>query len=86
MSRQLIETSLVWAKRGNKITRKYRCTTGPRKGRTVADIAQCNAPIDLKKRQTLKRMTAQQGSRIRRKTQKTKRLNPASRLVRQLNK
>jgi len=35
--------------------RKYRCTTGPRKGRVVAKAATCNAPKNMKASNTLKR-------------------------------
>ena len=41
----LIETKIVWAKKGkNKITRKYRCTFGKRKGRAVSSPGQCPIP------------------------------------------
>jgi hypothetical protein len=33
--------------RGHTV-RKYRCTTGPRKGRVVAKAATCNAPKNVK--------------------------------------
>ena len=44
------ETKLVFAKRGQKVVKKFRCTVGKRKGRIVANPSQCAAPIDLKKR------------------------------------
>ena len=34
----------VFGKSGNKTVRKYRCTSGPRKGRIVAKAATCGAP------------------------------------------
>ena len=37
-----------------KVTRKFRCTSGPRKGRIVAKMSTCHAPIDAQKK---KRMT-----------------------------
>jgi hypothetical protein len=82
----LVETKMVWAKTGKKVTRKYRCTFGKRKGRVVADPSQCSKPVDMKKRFTLRRTTAQKGSRMTRKAQRTKRTNPASKMVRALNK
>lgn len=82
----LIETKLVWARRGNKIARKYRCTFGKRKGRIVASPSQCSKPVDMKKRFTLRRTKAQKGSRMTRKAQRTKRTNPASKMVRALNR
>lgn len=88
--RELFSTSLnerqVWAKSGKKLVRKYRCTAGSRKGRTVSSMSQCFAAPDIKKRATLKRTKARLGSKIVRKTRKTKRVNPMSKLVRKLNK
>ena len=85
-SETLIETKMVWARKGKKIARKFRCTFGKRKGRVVANPSQCSAPIDMKKRFTLRRTKAQKGSRMTRKAQRTKRTNPASKMVRALNK
>ena len=83
----LIETKLVWAKKGkNSITRKYRCSFGKRKGRVVASPMQCSAPIDMKKRFSLKKTRARLGSKMVRKAKKTKRFNPASKRVRALNR
>ena len=46
---EVIESKLVWARKGKSITKKYRCTFGKRKGRLVASPSQCSAPIYLKK-------------------------------------
>ena len=87
VSEPLIETNIVWAKKGkNNITRKYRCSFGKRKGRVVATPMQCSAPIDMKKRFQLKKTKARLGSKMARKAKKTKRFNPASKRVRALNK
>jgi hypothetical protein len=82
----VIENRMVWKKRGNKVVRAVRCTSGPRKGRTVSTSSQCNKAIDQKKRLNMKRTKATKGRRMARKANKTKRLNPASRMVRTLNK
>ena len=82
----IAETKMVWARRGQKIVRKYRCTFGRRKGRVVANMSQCSAPLDIKKRFTLRRTKARMGSRIQRKIQRTKKINPASKRVARLNK
>lgn len=79
------ETRTVWAKRGGKLKRVYRCTSGARKGRTVSTPAQCYAPIDMKRRQTLKRTKSRLGQRLQRKAQRTKRYHPVSRRLRTLN-
>ena len=82
----VVEAKLVYGKRGNKVVRKFRCTVGKRKGRVVSEPSQCAKPIDHKKRFTLKKTKARMGARITKKAQRTKRLNPASRILRQLNK
>ena len=82
----VIEAQLVWARKGNKIARKYRCAVGQRAGRLVSNPSQCGAPIDIKKRMTLRRTKARMGKRMTRKAQKTKKFNPASKAVQRLNK
>lgn len=77
---------MVWARSGNKIVRKYRCTSGQRKGRIVSKPDQCSAPINLKKRMTLKKTKAAKGARMSRKSKKTKRINPASQRLKRLNR
>jgi hypothetical protein len=83
---EIFEARMVWRKMGNKIKRAVRCTSGRRKGRVVSNPSQCSAPINMKKRMTLKRTKAKMGKRLSRKSQRTKRLNPASKRLRQLNK
>lgn len=82
----ICETKIAWAKRGNKVVRKYRCSSGPRKGRVVSSPAQCFAAPDIKKRNKLKMTKARLGARMARKSKKTKRINPASKRVARLNK
>jgi len=81
-----IDEKQVWARKGKSVVRKYRCTGGRRKSRVVSSPTQCFAPIDLKKRASLKKTKARLGSRITRKAKRTKKVNPASKLVRRLNK
>lgn len=82
----LLEARMVWRRSGKKIKRAVRCTSGRRKGRVVSSPAQCSAPINMKKRMTLKKTKARMGKRLSRKSNRTKRLNPASRRLRSLNK
>lgn len=82
----VVENRMVWRKVGNKVVRAVRCTSGRRKGRVVSKPQQCSAPINMKKRMTIKKTRAKMGARITRKSQRTKRMNPASRRVRALNK
>jgi hypothetical protein len=80
------EAKMVWARKGKQIARKFRCTVGNRKGRVVSNPSQCFAPVDLKKRYTLKRTKARHGAKMARKAKRTKKFSAASRMVRQLNK
>ena len=82
----VVEAQLVWARKGNKIVRKFRCSVGQRKGRVVSDPSQCAKPIDMKKRMTLRKTKAKMGARIAKKAQRTKRMNPASKAIQRINK
>lgn len=82
----VMEAKMVWAKRGKKIVRKVRCTSGPRKGRMVSNAGQCSKPINLKKRMTLKKTKAKMGKRMTRRAARTKRRNPVSKRVARLNR
>lgn len=81
-----LEEKQVWARSGKNVVRKYRCTSGRRKGRVVAKMAQCFAAPDLKKSKTLKVTKARLGPRLARKIKRTKKINPASKRVQSLNK
>lgn len=81
-----LDEKQVWARSGKQVVRKYRCSGGKRNGRVVSSMSQCYAPIDIKKRMTLRKTKAKQGARMVRKTRKTKRVNPASKRVQRLNK
>ena len=81
-----LDEKRIWARSGKKVVRKFRCTSGRRKGRVVAKIGQCFAAPDMKKRFTLKRTKAKLGNRMARKARKTKRTNAASKAVQRLNK
>ena len=87
MLRRLDESGkLVWARSGNKVIKKYRCTAGRKKGRLVKAISDCGKFPDIKKRFRFKKLLNQKGARLRRKARRTKKMNPASRRVQQLNK
>jgi|TARA_B110000908_G_C9916453_1_gene297640 hypothetical protein len=75
---QSINEKQVWARKGTKLVRKYRCTGGQRNGRVVAEPTQCFAPINIKQRALMKRTRARLGKKMSRKANKTKRTNPAS--------
>jgi hypothetical protein len=82
----LPESRLIFGRKGNKVVKKYRCSFGRKKGRIVSNPSVCSAPLDIKKRFTLKKTRAKMGQRIIRKTLRTKRFNPASRRVAAMNK
>lgn len=81
-----LDEKQVWAKRGQKVVRKFRCTSGPRTGRVVSDVGQCYAAPDIEKRLRLKMTKARLGGKMARKARRTKRVNKASIAVRKLNK
>ena len=81
-----INEKQIWGRRGSTTVRKYRCTSGMRKGRIVATAAQCFAAPNIKARFALKRTRAKLGKKMTRKAQRTKRTNPASRRLKALNK
>ena len=82
----IVDEKVAWKRRGNKIMRQFRCSSGPRKGRVVANPAQCFKPIDIKKRMTLRKTKAKMGSRLQRKAGRTKNFNPISRRLKSLNR
>lgn len=76
----------IWARSGNKTVRKYRCTSGSRKGRIVAKPSTCTAPKNFSKAQTLKRTKARRGGMIKTFSKRTKKYNPASKRLRTMNR
>tara|TARA_R110000868_G_scaffold25269_3_gene98606 strand:+ start:48 stop:329 length:282 start_codon:yes stop_codon:yes gene_type:complete len=83
---ETIDEGMAWGKSGNKVVRKFRCTSGKRKSRVVSSPAQCFAAPDIKKRIKLKMTKARLGARMARKAKKTKRVNPASKRIAAMNK
>jgi hypothetical protein len=76
----------IWGRRGARLVRKYRCTSGRRKNRIVATPAQCFAAPNIKARIRMKQLRKRLGAKMMRKAQRTKRVNPASRVLRRLNR
>jgi len=77
---------MVFSRAGNKLKTKWRCTSGPRKGRVVSNAKDCDAPIDQAKRAQMKKTRKTKSKQAARKSAKTKRVNPASKLLSMLNK
>ena len=75
----------IFGKTGGKVVRKYRCTSGTRKGRIVAQPSTCNAQKKVGSAINLKRAKARRSSvmkvksaRIKRAGGLTKRLTKAN--------
>lgn len=81
-----IVEGIAWKRRGNKVIRQFRCTSGRRKGRVVASPSQCFKPIDIKKRIALRKVKARMGGRLQRKAGRTKKFNPTSRRIQRMNR
>ena len=75
----------IYGRKGNATVRKYRCNSGPRKGRIVAKASTCTAPLSAKKRKTFQQTKAKKRSAIKIKTKRTKSNNPASRRLGKIN-
>ena len=82
----LEEHELVWAKTKRGPVMKWRCKSGMRKGRVVPAIIDCSKPIDIKARERMKLTRKNTQRAAARKSKKTKRVNPYSRLAKMLNK
>jgi len=82
----VVESKIVWARRGQKLMRKHRCTAGPRKGRIVSSPDQCFKPIDLQKRISMRKTRASKGPRMSKRATRAKKYNIASKVLRTLNK
>ena len=75
----------IFGKRGNKTVRKYRCTSGSRKGRIVAKPSTCSAAKYVKAMNTLKKTRRSKGATLNIKASRTKRTNQASQKLKRLN-
>jgi hypothetical protein len=82
---QLREVMAVFSRQGNKMVRKYRCTSGARKGRIVADPETCVAPMNIKKSMTMQKTRGTKGKRAAIKSRITKRSNQFSKRLKRLN-
>jgi len=68
-----------------KISLRWRCESGPRKNRTVPSVKDCSAAPDIAQAQVMKRTRQRTKIRQARKAKRTKRINPASKLMQRLN-
>jgi CxxC motif-containing protein len=70
---------------GNKIVRKYRCTSGSRRGRIVSKPSTCSAPRNVKSSVNIKKAKRRKGSLMSIKAARTKRAVKSSKRLRRLN-
>ena len=80
--RELTEATQVWSKSGKTSVRKYRCTSGVRKGRVMA----CSKPLDIKKSKSFKQTRSTKAPTMKFKSKIAKKSNPASNRNIRLNK
>lgn len=79
------EHRMIWRRTPQGPKLRWRCESGPRKGRTVPSVADCSAALDIAQSQRMKKTRARTKVRQARKTKRTKRINPVSRLIQRLN-
>ena len=82
------EHRMVWRRnpRTGKVTLRWRCESGWRKNRTVPAVSDCGKAPDIAQAQQMKRTRAKTKIRQARRTKRTKRVNPYSKLAQRLNK
>ena len=75
----------IWGRNKGKVVRKYRCTSGSRKGRIVASPSTCNAPKRVKSSISMKK-AKRRGGIINVRTKRTKKYYGASPRITRMNK
>jgi hypothetical protein len=81
------EATQVWSKgKGGGSVRKYRCTSGARKGRVMASPASCNKPLNVHKSAGLKKTRQKKKQAMAYRSGITKRSNPGAIRTAKLNK
>ncbi len=84
---EIIEGAVgIWSKGKSGLVRRYRCTSGSRKGRIVSNPSVCTQPKKMGSMMGIKRAKARRGSTMNIKRSFTKRTNPSSIRLRNLNK
>lgn len=76
----------IWGRDKGKLTRKYRCTSGTRKGRIVAKPSTCTATKKVGSALNIKRAKAKRGSVMKVKTARTKRAGALTKRLTKSNK
>ena len=87
VSELLTEGALqIMGRKGNKLVRKYRCTSGSRKGRIVASPDTCNKPKRIKSSINIKKAKARRSSAIKVASARTKRARGTTQRLTRINK
>lgn len=81
-----LESSVaIWSRSGSKNVRKFRCSSGQRKGQVVSSPATCTKPKNVKASRNLKTTKQRKSSIIKVKRARTLRANPSSKRLKSLN-
>ena len=72
-------------KKGSLTSRRFRCPTGPRKGRIVAKPETCNAPLNVKQSTRMKGTRRAKAGIQGKRTSYTKKYSPASIRTKKMN-
>ena len=70
---------------GGKIVRKYRCTSGSRRGRIVSKPSTCTAPRNVKSTINIKKARRRAGSLMTTRAQRTKTALKTTKRLKRLN-
>lgn len=70
---------------GNKIVRKYRCTSGARRGRIVSKPSTCSAPKNVRSSVNMKKAKRRKGAVMKIAAARTKRARKSSKRLATLN-
>ena len=70
---------------GNKIVRKYRCTSGSRRGRIVSKPSTCSAPRNVKSTINIKKAKRRSGRLMTTRAQRTKTALKTTKRLKKLN-
>ena len=76
----------IFGKTGGKVVRKFRCTSGSRKGRIVAKPETCNKPKRVQSSINIKRAKARRGSAMKIATARRKRAGGQSQRLARINR
>ena len=76
----------IVGRRSNRLVRKYRCTSGSRKGRIVANPATCTKPKRVKSSINIKKAKARRGSAMKVASARTKRAGGLTKRLTNINK